>query len=433
MEPLTPLMDESNGSVLHQALVDRLKQVGCIRSPRIEAAFRAVPRHLFLPGVMLDEVYCDQAIPIKYLDDVPVSSSSQPAIMAIMLEQLQVKPGQRVLEIGTGSGYNAALLAHLVGDTGQVVTIDLDEEIVQNARRHLASSGCDRVQVVCADGSFGYPSAAPFDRILLTVGAWDIAPAWWEQLHPDGRLVLPLSLRGPQVSVAFKQTNGHLVSTSVVYCGFMPLRGDCAKPSHLVKLGPHPGLTLEMETPPPVDAETLYGWLTGPCRDLPAPIQVTLDEIMVGLRFWLALQQDGLCELNAEGDLAERELVPELFRISSQNKPRSTLGLLGETSLCALMGLPAEFLSGEESDIFQPFTLWVRSFGSDETLATQLIEQIVAWDSHGRPSLRGLRLRAYKQGSDYAPSVGEAVIDKRWTRLVLDHPYFRNTSVTICN
>jgi protein-L-isoaspartate(D-aspartate) O-methyltransferase len=105
-------------STLHQALVDRLKCAGYIHTPAVEAAFRAVPRHLFLPAVAPDTVYTDEAIPTKRLDGKAVSSSSQPAIMAIMLEQLDLHPGHRVLEIGAGTGYNAALMAHIVGDSG---------------------------------------------------------------------------------------------------------------------------------------------------------------------------------------------------------------------------------------------------------------------------------------------------------------------------
>src|SRR5207302_1492517 len=163
----------SKEGVLHQSLVDQLRQAGCIRSASVEAAFRAVPRHLFLPGLPMEGVYRDEAIPTKELDGATVSSSSQPAIMAVMLEQLQLQPGHRVLEIGAGTGYNAALMAHIVGDAGRVVTVDLDDDLVMSAREHLAAAAFSRVQVVCGDGGLGWPEAAPYDRILLTVGAGD--------------------------------------------------------------------------------------------------------------------------------------------------------------------------------------------------------------------------------------------------------------------
>src|SRR5262245_19757926 len=109
---------------LRERLVDGLIADGALRSPAVEAAFRAVPRHLFLPDVPLEAAYADAAVPTwRRSDGVPTSSSSQPAIMAIMLEQLGLEPGMRVLEVGAGTGYNAALLAHLVGPSGSVTTV----------------------------------------------------------------------------------------------------------------------------------------------------------------------------------------------------------------------------------------------------------------------------------------------------------------------
>src|SRR5262245_12703766 len=103
---------------LHRDLVDSLVRRGAITDSRVEAAFRAVPRHLFLPEVSVAEVYRDQAIPTKMLDGEAISSSSQPEIMATMLQQLELEPGSRVLEVGAGTGYNAALMSHLVGGNG---------------------------------------------------------------------------------------------------------------------------------------------------------------------------------------------------------------------------------------------------------------------------------------------------------------------------
>lgn len=106
---------------LRDQLVDGLELAGHVSSQRVAAALRAVPRHVFVPGIEPERAYRDKAFPIKYDESGrPISSSSQPAIMARMLEQLDVQPGHRVLEIGTGSGYNAALLGHLVGETGAV-------------------------------------------------------------------------------------------------------------------------------------------------------------------------------------------------------------------------------------------------------------------------------------------------------------------------
>ena len=220
--------DPSNLSARHHAYVGQLKRAGQIRTAPVEAAFRAVPRHLFVPGFPLDHVYSDRAVNIK-----PGASSSQPAVYAMMLEQLQLAPGHRVLEIGAGTGYNAAMLASLVGESGQVITIDIDEELAASAREHLAAAGFGHVRVLCGDGSLGCPDAAPYDRIIVTVGAWDIAPAWREQLAPHGRLLVPLAILGPshQVTVAFEPADDHLESVSISPCVFMMSQGAIAGPS----------------------------------------------------------------------------------------------------------------------------------------------------------------------------------------------------------
>ncbi len=172
MEPTAP-----DVATLNETLIQKLKGMGVIQTAPVEAAFRAIPRHLFVPGVPLEQVYADQVIVTKELDGQPTSSCEQPAIVAIMLEQLGLERGQHVLEIGTGTGHTAALVAHTVGKEGRVTTLDIEPELVASAREHLHSAGLDHVQVVCADGWAGYPEEARYDRILLTVAAWDISPA----------------------------------------------------------------------------------------------------------------------------------------------------------------------------------------------------------------------------------------------------------------
>lgn len=125
-----------------RGLVDDLKEQYCITTPAVEQAFLSVPRHVFLPGVPLDKVYADRSIITRRdAEGRPTSSSSQPAIMAIMLEQLDLKPGQRVLEIGAGTGFNAALIASIVGPGGVVVTIDIQPDLVEGARQSLDRAG----------------------------------------------------------------------------------------------------------------------------------------------------------------------------------------------------------------------------------------------------------------------------------------------------
>jgi len=256
---------------LHQRLVDQLAANGLLDNPRLRAAFQAVPREHFLPGVAVDRVYHDDAVTCHSgPDGTPLSSSSQPTIMATMLGQLDPQPGDHVLEIGAGSGYNAALLAQLVAPGGQVTSIEIDPEVAAAARANLARAGVDAVAVQTGDGWLGAPKQAPFDRIEATVGVRDLAPVWTQQLSPAGVLVAPLALHaGVHVSVGFAPTGRHLRSRSVEGCGFLPLRGPHAGATTFAKVQPGLWASLEDAT----DATlTLLGELltTTPTRE-PAP------------------------------------------------------------------------------------------------------------------------------------------------------------------
>ncbi len=407
---------------LNEALIAFLKQDGSLHDPHVEAAFRAVPRHLFLPDLPLEQAYQDDAIPTKRLESGEVvSSSSQPAMMAIMLEQLDLQPGQCVLEIGAGTGYNAALMAHIVGATGRVITLDIDHDIVEGARQHLAAAGVTGVEVIQGDGALGYPDAAPYDRIILTVGAWDIPPAWIEQLKPDGRLVLPLDIKGTQKSVAFVWQDDHLESLSVRACQFMTLRGQYARPDFTILIGPAPGIRFGSANPIDADPEALYRLLTGPYHDLPTTVKVTPYEVFDGLSLWLELREPGFCGIGAEGEMAEK--VPYLFGLAG--KFVSTLGLYdGQANqLCTLMRPPDDAPPTEiPKDRNQPFEVYARSFGQSGPLAAILIERVIAWGVAGRRSSKGMRIRVYPQDYDYQPSKNEIVIPKGQTQLVIDWP-----------
>ncbi len=231
MPELHSNFDQEAARRLHEALIAELQREGLLNDEAIAAAFRATPRHYFLPGHPLEEIYADKAVAVKREGDEWVSSSSQPAMMAIMLAQLGLAPGQRVLEIGAGTGYNAALIAHIVGPTGRIVSMDLDQDLVDAARAHLADAGISGVELRRGDGALGAPDAAPFDRIIVTAGAWDLLPAWREQLAPDGRIVVPMTvLPGLMLSLALERRDGHWEAVSARPCGFVPLRGSEAHP-----------------------------------------------------------------------------------------------------------------------------------------------------------------------------------------------------------
>ncbi len=163
-EPAPVAEGDGSDAALRARLVERLRVAdggSVLRSDDVARAMGVVPRHLFLPGVPLEQAYADIAVPTHFAEGVPTSSASQPAIVALMLQQLQPFPGMRVLEIGAGTGYNAALLAELAGPTGHITTVDIDGEVAAEARAHLDAAGYQSVEVITADGAQGWEPGAP--------------------------------------------------------------------------------------------------------------------------------------------------------------------------------------------------------------------------------------------------------------------------------
>ena len=225
-------------------MVGTLRDRGIFHDVVIERAFDQVPREAFLPGVAIEQVYSGDMIPTKHdTSGSLVSSSSEVGVMASMIEMCELAPGHRVLEIGAGTGYNAAILATVVGERGEVTTVDIDRTQPltlhwrQEARDHLATAGFGRVSVVDADGWYGHAKRAPYDRIEVTASSSEISPDWVKQLADDGRLVLPLRLpAGAQVLVSFKKDGRNLVSTAVRPGAFIPLRGPAVRSEDLTEV-----------------------------------------------------------------------------------------------------------------------------------------------------------------------------------------------------
>lgn len=159
------------------------------------------------------------------------SSISAPIIVAMMLAEMRLQPGQRILEIGAGSGYNAALLAELVGDAALVTSIDIDSGLVARAKERLIREGYGGVEVRAGDGALGAPDRAPFDWIVATVGCLDLAPAWVDQLAPHGRMLIPLEhgAMHPRIEVTRDDPEASLRGTFVGRSAFLRMRGSQAQ------------------------------------------------------------------------------------------------------------------------------------------------------------------------------------------------------------
>jgi protein-L-isoaspartate(D-aspartate) O-methyltransferase len=222
--------------------VDLIRRGGVTLTPELAAAFATVPREAFVPDGFrrndggwaqpgdddfLALVYRDDALVTKVRDGLPVSSTSQPSLMALMIEALDVRPGLRILEIGAGTGYNAALLATL-GAT--VTSVDVQEDVAERARAALARAGVEGVRVEQGDGYAGHPSGR-FDRVIVTVGVAGISPRWLEQLEPDGLIVAPVDHAGMHPVLAAQRPEtladptGPLTATLVCHAGFMTAAG----------------------------------------------------------------------------------------------------------------------------------------------------------------------------------------------------------------
>ncbi len=190
-----------------------------VSNPDVLRAMRSVPRHLFVPADYLDLAYDDRPLPIGYGQTI-----SQPYIVAWMTELLQLKPGEKVLEIGTGSGYQAAVLAEL--GYVEVYSIEIIPELASQAAERLRRLGYGQIHLTQGDGYFGWPEHAPYDAIIVTAAPDHLPPPLVEQLKEGGRLVIPIGPRGGwQTLWRFTQQAGEVRAEALDYVSFVPLTG----------------------------------------------------------------------------------------------------------------------------------------------------------------------------------------------------------------
>ena len=214
------LFKRANGfEAEREAMVKYQIEARGIKDRRVIEAMRKVPRHLFVPPEYRDAAYEDRPLPIGEGQTI-----SQPYIVALMTEALGLKGGERVLEIGTGSGYQAAILAELAGE---VYTIEIVPSLAKRAEELLRDLGYDNIHVSQGDGSFGWPEAAPFDAIILTCAAPRVPERLLEQLKDKGRMVLPLG-RDPvfQSLVLITKDGDEFEQRMITGVVFVPMTGE---------------------------------------------------------------------------------------------------------------------------------------------------------------------------------------------------------------
>jgi protein-L-isoaspartate(D-aspartate) O-methyltransferase len=444
---------DSDPGAARARMVDDLLSSGRLASTALENAFRVVPRHVFLPEIAAGDAYSDRAFVIKTDDNgLPLSSSSQPTIMAIMLEQLGIDPGDRVLEIGAGTGYNAALMARLAGTRGLVVTIDIDPGLVTRARANLAvagaapaGAGAADVIAICGDGGFGAPDYAPYDKIIVTAGAWDVAPQWRAQVVPEGRIVVPLSVRGTQLSVALECSDGQWRSRSVCPCGFIRMSGSFGSPESFVPVGPQPGMHVQADDGRSLDTRALFAALTGPAADVLSGVRVAGLAQLFDADLWLTLTQPDLVRVLITGGAPLRNAVladvPPFGAMADSGElpgPGSSFAVAGLWP-AGLPGRPARGAADTEKTgqpktgtemnqdlrnyLSKEFEVTVRGYGpGGADLAARLASQLAAWQEAGQPAASALTVAAYPAGTAVPETAGQVILDRRYVRLAVAWP-----------
>lgn len=243
-------------SIEQQRLLENIRRKSWVKlSPRVEGAFLRTPRHFFVRKfsvdyenwITVDRETVFNYLPLIYSDATLliwdqggfVSTISQPSLVLHMLELLDVKPGMRVFELGTGSGWNAALLSCLVGEEGKVVTYEIISELAEMSRMTLREAGIKNVAVRAGDASELIQAEEPFDRGVFTAGAYDLPLSFFEKVKEGGRLLFILKTAGDDLLLALEKKGNHFEEVSRMHCRFVPVMGELA-PKGEIQLGELP-------------------------------------------------------------------------------------------------------------------------------------------------------------------------------------------------
>lgn len=215
--------EDPRDRALREAMVDHQLRARGIRDPRVLRAFAEVPRHLFVPEHLRGMAYDDAPLPIGHGQTI-----SQPLMVALMLEALEIEGHERVLDVGAGSGYQAALLGHMARE---VVSVEVVPELARMARRNLERAGITNVKVIEGDGSLGYAPDAPYDAIVVAAGSPDVPQPLLDQITEGGRLVIPIGPRYGQSCYRLRKKGGRVRRDDLGACAFVPLVGEGGWPS----------------------------------------------------------------------------------------------------------------------------------------------------------------------------------------------------------
>ncbi|MFE7652585.1 methyltransferase, FxLD system [Streptomyces bottropensis] len=358
----TPALDD-----LRNRLVDEIVAKCPLPAP-IEQAMRIVRRDLHLPGLDPADAYTNRAVTIKDNPNGPLalSCASVPSTVAMMLAQLDPQPGDHILEIGAGTGYNAALLAELVGPDGQITTIDIDAGVALHAREALNCTGYEHVRVMERDGLKGAPEHAPYTRMIATVGLWDVPATWWEQLADGGRLVLPLRWRGQTRSVALTRHGDTLVSDDMQLCGFVPIIGQHGERTTELANGT---VRLHHDQDQPVAPGLLAEVFSTPLTEVWSQARVGNEESFDSIWLRATASDNTVCRI----EVTKQALEDGVRRPAI---PGRSPALVSDSSLAYLIA------ESDNADLERPSRLGAAGYGPEAiTLARNLIAHITDWST----------------------------------------------------
>ncbi|MFC8716567.1 methyltransferase, FxLD system [Kitasatospora sp. NPDC057198] len=405
---MTTLSDETGSSAatadqLRDALTDRLLDQQAIRTTPVEDAFRTVAREHFLPGFPLEAAYADNPTYTKTDGSgAQISAASQPGIVALMLEQLAARPGERIFEAGAGTGVNAAYLGHIVGREGRVFTVDVDEDLVDGASKHLADAGAANVEALLGDGALGHPGKAPFDRIIATVSTSEMPTAWLQQVKPTGRIVVPLRLRGTASrTVAFERAANGWVSVDDQLAVFMPLRGSMDDARRTVDLTGDGTVTLQVHKDQDANAAVLSGILDTPRYETWTGVTIPAGTTYEYQDLFLALSlPNSLLRMAVSAAARENGTAAPMFGWGA-------MATVQGSSLAYLTLRPGE----PTAEGRKTYETGVIGHGPDDAALADLVsEQIRTWDTGFRDRTPRIALPDTPPAAD--PAAGRFVLER---------------------
>lgn len=364
---------------LNKAMVEKMKKSNVIYTKIVENAFLNVYRHWFIPDQSLVQIYSDKVIYTKVNKNYELlSSSTSPNIMAQMLEKLQLKVGEKILEIGTGTGYNAALIGNIVGEKGMVITIDIEEDVIRHATEKFSNINYSWVKAVEGDGFDGYENMGKYDKIMLTVGTWGISKKLLEQLKLSGEIILPLSIGCIQYLVRFVKVSDKKICGEIFgIAEFIRFRSVVADTRKDITLKSNISLVTQVE-----QSELLAELVSDLMTDsnyiectIKSIFDISIEQVK-GLLLWLQLCFNNSFYITAQ----HNELKKILPIFISKNYHKSlTLGFFEKYEIC-LIGF--ELGKG----------LTLRQYGTNQGLLEKIIKQINLWRENGEPEFTKIRL-----------------------------------------